>query len=80
MTKKEEILKFIEESLNDSNQLQLQTIIQETNEMCVMTIGATKPRVKEILSNNFNDELLGSMPNDQTIHKIESWGSKIKPS
>lgn len=73
MTKKEEILSFINESLDSSSYLCFYSVIQETKENCSMVVGATKARTLEIFTNNFDDELLGSMPNDSVVHQVISW-------
>lgn len=73
MTKKQELLYFCESNLNNTNnKLQITTLMNDVS-TCVMGIHASKTRTIEIITNNFDDELLGSMPNDSVIHHIQTW-------
>lgn len=73
MTKKQELLDYCELNLdNTTNMLQIETIMNNDTP-CFMSVGASKARTIEIITNNFDDELLGSMPNDSTVHQIQTW-------
>ena len=73
MTKKEELLDFIETNINTTNTLQIHTIITSINEPCTMIISVRKERMTIIFTENFTDELIGHMPGDITTHNIVSW-------
>jgi hypothetical protein len=82
MTKKEEIIDFASTVLEDEkNILQLSTELVEVDpnsgltagESCVIEMHARKQRVLAILSDNFNDELIGTLPHGVKIHQIISW-------
>jgi dTDP-D-glucose 4,6-dehydratase len=78
MTKKETILAFVETNVNGTdNILQINTVIQDTRESCRMTIGASKARTIQIITENFNDELIGSLPNDSVTHEIQGWEAHL---
>jgi len=78
MTKKEELLIFCESNLDGSkNKLRLFTIIDD-NQQCFLSINTPKERTIEIITTKFDDELLGSMPNDSVIHQIQSWEIVLK--
>lgn len=72
MTKKNELLNFCNYNLNNNNILQINTLINNEKK-CIMAIHVPKERTIEIITNNFDDELLGSMPNDTVIHSIQDW-------
>jgi hypothetical protein len=82
MTKKEEIIDFASTVLEDEkNILQLATELVEVDsnsglaagESCVIEMHASKSRVLSILSENFNDELVGTLPHGVKVHQIISW-------
>jgi len=74
MSIKEQLLLFINDNVDDTNYtLKINTIIQNTGQNCFMTIGAPKTRITQIITENFNEELQGSMPNDSFTHQILSW-------
>lgn len=82
MTKKEELLEFANSTLdNQTNILELSTEITAVSDgseiavgsECYLKIGTSKQRTIEIITLNFNSELVGSLPNDSKVHKINSW-------
>ena len=73
MTKKEELLEFVELNVDEFCTLQFNSIIQQTGESCTMTVGTRKERILTIITENFTDNLVGHMPNDSVIHEILNW-------
>ena len=73
MTKKEELLVFIQTNVNELNTLKFYSVIQQTGENCSMVVGASQNRIAQIITENFDDNLVGNMPNDNVIHEIHSW-------
>lgn len=84
---KQELIDFINESINDTNYLHTtEELVENTagdDLLPSSTInriwGTSKVRVLEILDTNYNDALQGHMPNDtQHIVRIKNWKSVLK--
>lgn len=73
MTKKEELLAFVNANVSVTHTLKFYSTIQQTNESCLMIVGASQTRIAQIITENFDDNLVGNMPNDNVIHEIHSW-------
>lgn len=78
MTKREELIKYVEDYVNDEIAVQFITMMVETNETCFMFVSATKEQVIDILNKNFTEDLVGSMPNDITVHHIIGWLASLR--
>lgn len=75
MTPKEQMIAFVDAYVNDEVSVQFRSLMPATGETCYMFIGASKECIKEILLQNFSEELVGHMPNDSTVHQILQWSA-----
>jgi len=87
MTRKEELLEFIETNIDDiANMLLINTYIiyspvveiATVSSLCSMGIKTTKDRTTTIITNYFDDDLIGCMPHGTVFHVIDSWEVTIR--
>jgi len=80
MTKKDELINFVTKELDDTtNVLRLKTdFVGLDAGSCTICIGASKPRTIEIITDNFDDELVGALPTDTKVHHITSWSTSLR--
>jgi hypothetical protein len=73
MTKKEELLLYIENNLTDSHQLMTNVFYESFNDNGTrLFVTRTKQRTYDHINNNFNDELKGHS-GDNVIIEILDW-------
>jgi len=73
MTKKEELLLYIEENLTDNHQLMTNVFYESFNDNGTrLFVTRTKQRTYDHINNNFNDELKGHS-GDNVIIEILDW-------
>ena len=75
MSIREDMIAFVDAYVNDEVSVQFRSLMPATGETCYMFIGTTKERIKEILLQNFTEDLVGHMPNDTTVHRILEWSA-----
>jgi len=75
ISKRDEMIAFVEAYVNDEISVQFKSIMPATGETCLMFIHATKERIKTILQTYFTEDLIGHMPKDETIHQILGWSA-----
>lgn len=75
MSKKEELLYFIENEFNEDNECLITfELLIENDESNERTWIANKEQLNRLINNRFNDDLLGVL--DQEIEfQINSWGT-----
>ena len=82
MTKKEELLNYIEHQITDNNNLRTveRIVIAGENSKILNAFDAgnkswylPKSVLKEIIINGFDDDLIGQIPNDSNVIKILDW-------
>ena len=84
MTKKEELIQFINDNITTKNELLTYERIVETQGDTVVEVGqkgtrgftATNEHLINAINNGFNDNLIGNIGNDKITVEILSW--KIK--
>jgi len=84
MTKKEELIQFINDNITTKNELLTYERIVETQGDTVVEVGqkgtrgftATNEHLINAINNGFNDNLIGNIWNDKITVEILSW--KIK--
>ena len=75
MTKKEELLFFIYESINETNFLLTEENIINLNEKCTKLYNVPiKEKLLNRINLSFNDDLIGQLPGDKNTIQIISWG------
>jgi len=73
MTKKQELLLFIQENINDTNMLFTSEIFIEDDKELTRTYAVRTERLPIIINSSFNDDLIGNLPNDKHTVKINNW-------
>ncbi len=72
MTIKQELLNFMIETLNESNFIQLHSVLV-SEQSCSMEVKVPKARAIEIITDFFDDDLNGHMPYGSIQHRIIGW-------
>ena len=84
MTKKEELIQFINDNINDTNELFTYERVVKVQGDTVVDVGqygtrgftATNEHLINAINNGFNDNLIGNIGNDKVVVEILNW--KIK--
>ena len=74
MTKKEELIQYIQKEITDENTLKVYMFHETPGVYGPREFGMTKEEVIELISNSYDDELIGQIRNENTITHIISWG------